>query len=241
MILLQTLIKGNDKELKISIIIPSLNESQNLPSLLCDLSELNDVSEILIIDSESKDKTEDIASIYGTRFYKVKERNRGLQLNFGAEKAKGEWLFFIHADSKLKFNWSKEIKSKISRNSNYIYYFNFKIDNKLLKYRLLELFVNLRCQFFKSPYGDQGILIHKRKYSDLGGFKSIPLMEDFDFIRRIKDRKNLRCLKTSIYTNSRKWENKNIIWQSFKNWQLRRLWLKGKPLNEIYKIYYNTK
>ncbi len=231
------LIKEDKSIIKLSIIIPTLNESKRLPLLLSDLSEINNKSEILIIDSNSKDKTRDIAFINGTRFYKVNKKNRGLQLNYGAQKAQGEWLLFIHADSRLKLNWSRKIEDILKRDSNFIYYFNFKVNNKSFTYRFLEFFVNLRCFLFKTPYGDQGLLISKKNFKTYGGFKKIPLMEDFDFISRI-NKKNLRSLKTPIFTSSRKWEEINFVWQSLKNWHLRRLMLKGVSINRIYKNYY---
>ena len=234
------LIKEDKSIIKLSIIIPTLNESKRLPLLLSDLSEINNKSEILIIDSTSKDKTRDIAFINGTRFYKVNKRNRGLQLNYGAQKAQGEWLLFIHADSRLKLNWSRKIEDILKRDSNFIYYFNFKVNNKSFTYRFLEFFVNLRCFLFKTPYGDQGLLISKKNFKTYGGFKTIPLMEDFDFISRI-NKKNLRSLKTSIFTSSRKWDEINFVWQSLKNWHLRRLMLKGFSINRIYKDYYKIK
>ena len=223
---------------KLSIIIPTLNESKNLPLLLSDLAENNFDSEILIVDSLSKDKTKDIALIYGASFYKVQKKNRGFQLNYGAEKARGDWILFLHADSRLNKSWSKEIQYLIMKKSKFIYYFKFKVNNKLFTYRILELFVNLRCFLFKSPYGDQGLLINKEIFNNYGGYKDIPLMEDFDFIRRI-NRKNLVALKNSIYTSSRKWRKVNIILQAIYNWKLRRMWIKGVSLNEIYKKYYN--
>ena len=231
------LIKEDKLITRISIIIPTLNESNNLPLLLSDLSEINNISEILIIDSTSTDKTKDIALINGTRFYKINKNNRGLQLNYGAEKSKGEWLLFIHADSRLKFNWSRKVMDISKTDSNFIYYFNFKVNNKSFTYRFLEFFVNLRCFLFKTPYGDQGLLISKKNFKTYGGFKTIPLMEDFDFISRI-NKKNLRSLKTPIFTSSRKWDEINFVWQSLKNWHLRRLMLKGVSINRIYKNYY---
>ena len=233
------LIKEDKLITRISIIIPTLNESNNLPLLLSDLSEINNISEILIIDSTSTDKTKDIALINGTRFYKINKNNRGLQLNYGAEKAKGEWLLFIHADSRLKFNWSRKVMDISKTDSNFIYYFNFKVNNKSFTYRFLEFFVNLRCFLFKTPYGDQGLLISKKNFKTYGGFKTIPLMEDFDFISRI-NKKNLRSLKTPIFTSSRKWDEINFVWQSLKNWHLRRLMLKGVSINRIYKNYYKN-
>ena len=225
---------------KLSIIIPTLNESKNLPLLLSDLSEVNDKTEILIIDSKSKDKTKDIALINGTRFYKINKKNRGLQLNFGAKKARGDWLLFLHADSRLKFNWSKGIEDIIKRDSNLIYYFNLKVNNKSFVYRILEFLVNLRCSIFKTPYGDQGLLINKKNFKTRGGYKSIPLMEDYDFIKSI-NKKYLISLKTPIYTSSRKWDKVNIFRQSLKNWNLRRLMRKGYSIKRIYKNYYEIR
>ena len=234
------LIKEDKLIKKLSIIIPTYNESRNLPLLLSDLAEIYNNSEILIIDSTSKDKTKDIAIINGTRFYKTSKNNRGYQLNFGAKKAKGEWLLFIHADSRLKFNWSRKIMDILRRDSNLIYYFNFKVNNKFFTYRLLEFFVNLRCLLFKNPYGDQGLLINKENFKNHGGYKKIPLMEDFDFISRI-NKKNLRSLRTPIFTSSRKWDKVNFILQSLKNWQLRRLMRKGYPIKRIYEEYYKIR
>ena len=235
-----TLNKEDNLNIRLSIIIPTLNESKNLPLLLSDLSEINNKSEILIIDSNSKDKTNDIACINGTRFYKLTEKNRGLQLNYGAKKAKGKWLLFIHADSRLKFNWSREIIDILKKDSNLIYFFNFQVNNKSFIYRLLEFLVNLRCFLFKTPYGDQGLLISKKNFKNQGEYKTIPIMEDFDFISRI-DKRNLRSLKTPIFTSSRKWEEVNFVWQSLQNWYLRRLMRKGHSLNKIYKKYYKVR
>jgi len=234
------LLKSFKEKNILSIIIPTLNESKSLPLLLSDLSELSN-AEILIIDSNSNDQTKAIASIYGTKFYQLNQKNRGLQLNFGAQKATGKWLLFIHADSRLKENWSEEINLVMKKNSTKVYFFKFKINSQKKIYRLLEFFVNMRCFFFKDPYGDQGLLIQKNIYFKNIGFKKIPLMEDIDFIKRIKKKEYLKCLKNSIYTSSRKWDNNNFLMQSFKNWKLRKRWLKGDSMDLIYKDYYKLK
>ena len=113
---------------KISIIIPTINEANNLPLLLSDLSIIQKEGEILIIDSGSDDRTTEIASIYGAKVYKAKERNRGLQLDIGAKKSNGEWLIFLHADTRLNDDWVGKIKSVLEGSKNHIYFFmiNFK-------------------------------------------------------------------------------------------------------------------
>ena len=223
---------------KISIIIPTNNESQNLPLLLSDLSIINQEAEVIVVDSHSEDKTEEIAKIYSAKIYKSKIKSRGLQLNIGAKKAKGEWLIFIHADSRLDKNFSREIKRVLIGDKEFIYFFKFKINDKKIVYRLLEILVNLRSCIFKEPYGDQGLIIHRKAYLKNNGYRKIPLMEDVDFIKRLNNKKRLRMLNVPIYTSSRKWGKNGILLQTFKNWKLRKRWIKGESIQSIYIDYY---
>ena len=223
---------------KISIIIPTINEANNLPLLLSDLSIIQKEGEILIVDCGSKDKTIDIANIYGAKVYKSKERNRGLQLNTGAKKSKGDWLIFLHADTRLTHDWFTKIKSVLNGDKNLMYYFKFRINDKKLIYRVLEILVDFRNQYFNQPYGDQGLIIHRSIYFKNNGFRNIPLMEDVDFLRRLNNKNDLKQLNLPIFISSRKWENTNIFLQAFKNWNFRRRWLKGESTKSIYSDYY---
>ena len=223
---------------KISIIIPTINEANNLPLLLSDLSIIQKEGEILIVDCGSEDKTIDVANIYGAKVYKSKERNRGLQLDMGAKNSKGEWLIFLHADTRLTHDWFTKIKTILKADKKYIYYFKFRINNKKILYRVLEILVNFRSQYFKQPYGDQGLIIHRSIYLKNNGFRKIPLMEDVDFFRRLNNKKYLKQLNLPIFTSSRKWERTNIFLQALKNWNFRRRWLKGESTKSIYSDYY---
>ncbi len=225
--------------LKISIIIPTFNEADNLPLLLSDLSIKKKEGEIIIVDCGSEDETIDIAKIYGAKILKSKEKSRGLQFNIGANNAIGEWFIFLHADSRLNKDWFAKVKSAISGNYSNFYFFKFKISNKNIIYRFLEIIVNIRSYFFKTPYGDQGLVIHRKLYFKYGGYREIPLMEDFDLITRLNN-KNLKLIKSPIYTSSRKWEKTNIFIQSFKNWRFRRRWLKGESIKSIFIDYYKN-
>ena len=124
---------------KVSIIIPTINEANNLPLLLSDLSIVKKEGEIIIVDCGSEDKTIDLANIYGAKVFKSKEKNRGLQLDMGAKNSSGDWLIFLHADTRLTHDWFRKINSVLKANNNYIYYFKFKIDNEKIIYRVLEL------------------------------------------------------------------------------------------------------
>ena len=223
---------------KISIIIPTINEANNLPLLLSDLSTIHKDGEIIIVDSGSQDKTIDIANIYGAKVYISKEKNRGLQLNIGAMNPKGEWLIFLHADTRLTHDWFEKLNSVLKVKKNYIYYFKFKINHKKIIYRLLEILVNFRSQYFKQPYGDQGLIIQRTTYFKNNGFRKIPLMEDVDFLRRLNNKKILKQLNLPIFISSRKWEKTNIFFQAIKNWRFRRRWLKGESTKSIYSDYY---
>ena len=225
---------------KVSIIIPTINEANNLPLLLSDLSSIQKEGEIIIVDCGSEDKTIDVASIYGAKVYKSKERNRGLQLDVGAKNSKGEWLIFLHADTRLTNNWFTKIKSVLNAEKNFIYFFKFKIIDKKVIYRVLEILVNFRSQYFKQPYGDQGLIIHRSIYLKNNGFREIPLMEDVDFLRRLKNKKDLKQLNVPIFTSSRKWTRTNIFLQALKNWNFRRRWLKGESTKSIYSDYYKN-
>ena len=225
---------------KISIIIPTYNECQYLPLLISDLAIINEESELIIVDCNSTDKTKEIANIYGAKIYKSNKKNRGLQLNIGAKMAEGEWFIFIHADSRLSKDWLEKVKSVIRNNSNFVYFFKFKVNNKKIIYRFLEIFVNFRSYIFNDPYGDQGLLIQRTTYFKNKGYQEIPLMEDLDFIKRLKNKVTFKMLSIPIYTSSRKWEKTNIIFQAIKNWNFRRRWLRGESIKSLYKDYYKN-
>jgi len=226
--------------LKISIIIPTINEACNLPLLLSDLSSIQKEGEIIIVDSGSEDKTIDVANIYGAKVFISKEKNRGLQLDMGAKNSKGEWLIFLHADTRLTHDWFSKTNYFLKGNKNSIYYFKFKINHKKIIYRVLEILVNFRSKYLKKPYGDQGLIIHRNTYFKNNGFRKIPLMEDIDFLMRLKNKKDLKQLNLPIFTSSRKWERTNIFLQAIKNWHFRRRWLKGESTKSIYYDYYKN-
>ena len=225
----------------LSIIIPTLNEASNLPLLLADLNTWTKNLEIILVDGGSNDSTVSIAKIHDILVIESAKSNRGYQLKIGASHAKGDWLLFLHADSRLEKTWVKKlinITRKIS-SKDFAWYFDFKIKKANFQFRILEIAVALRSYFFKRPYGDQGLLIHKSLYNLSGGFSSFNIMEDLDLIIRITKTHKVKRIGANIYTDSKKWANSNIIQRAVKNQILRYKWRQGYDIESLSNEYYS--
>ena len=223
----------------LSIIIPTLNESIHLPLLLADLKEYPYDFELIIVDGGSLDLTTSIAQIQGVDVIKSNKKNRGYQLKTGASNSRGEWLLFLHADSRLNPRWVMRL-NRVIRNKNserYAWYFDFKIKKASLDFRILEIAVALRSYFLQRPYGDQGLLIHKNLYYDTGGFSSLKIMEDLDLIIRITKTTKVKRIRENIYTDDIKWSNSNIIKRAIKNAKLRQKWRDGYDIDKLSEEY----
>ena len=223
----------------LSIIIPTLNEALHLPLLLSDLNVWPNDFELIIVDGGSIDLTISIAQIQGVDVIKSPKKNRGYQLKTGASNARGDWLLFLHADSRLRIGWVRSLSQIIQnkKSKNFAWYFDFKIKKDNLEYRFLEIAVALRSLFLQHPYGDQGLLIHKDLYYKTGGYSSLKIMEDIDLITRITKKTKLKRIRESIYTDDRKWTNSNIIKRAIKNYKLRKKWRQGYDIDNLSKEY----
>ena len=223
----------------LTIIIPTLNEALHLPLLLADLNQWPYDFEIIIIDGGSKDLTISIAQIQGINVINSHQNNRGYQLKLGALNASSNWMLFIHADSRLEQSWVKSLYKiiKDEKSKNFAWYFDFKLKNNNLEYRLLEIAVSLRSHFLQLPYGDQGLLIHKDLYRSSGGFSSMKIMEDIDLITRITKTTKVKRIGENIFTDDIKWSNSNIIKRAITNAKLRNKWRKGYDLEILSKEY----
>lgn len=175
----------------ISIIIPTYNEEAIIEKTLKNISELDSISEaeIIIVDGGSSDNTETIANKYAIVINSPK--SKAIQQNTGAKKAKGDILFFVHADMTLPKNVLTIIRSKINIEgfdgggfANEFSTHNKKIKTlgRILNFRIL----NKEQSDKKIFYGDNGIFVKKSVFEKLGGFKEIPIMEDYDFSMRLK-------------------------------------------------------
>ncbi len=227
----------------LSIIIPTINEAKKLPLLLADINLYPHQFELIISDYKSSDLTKMIASIGGAKVIHNESKGRGHQLFKGAKEASGEWLLFLHADSRLETYWGWKVAEIINKESNNVYgwFFDFKIEKKGFTWFLLELAVFIRSYFFQAPYGDQGLLISKDLYLRIGGYKQIPIMEDIDINIRLNQATNLKRIGSAITTSSRKYFKSNIIKNAIKNSNLINSWKKGEDPISLMQKYYSNK
>ena len=223
----------------LSIIIPTLNEANHLPLLIADLITWPYDFELIIVDGGSTDLTVSIAQIQGVDVIKSPKKNRGYQLKTGASNSRGDWLLFLHADSRLGPRWVKNLYKIIQNKTSedFAWYFDFKVKKYNTQFRLLELAVALRSLFLQRPYGDQGLLIHKDLYFNSGGFSSLNIMEDLDIITRITKITRVRRIRENIYTDHIKWANSNIIKRALKNAKLRKKWREGYNIDNLLEEY----
>ena len=231
---------GMKQNPRLSIIIPTLNEANQLPSLMADLGYWPSTLQIIVVDGGSSDSTSTLAKLAGAKVLHLPKANRGSQLHYGATNSKGHWLLFLHADSRLTKDWPKVISKIINNPSSEKagWYFNFKIKEKTLSMHLLEIAVALRSNLLKRPYGDQGLLINKTLYDKVGGFASLYLMEDLDFLLRLKSYSKVRNTNLSLYTSARRWKKTNILLQAFINARLRYRWRRGESTKSLSAEYY---
>ena len=225
----------------LSVIIPTLNEASHLPLLLADLAAWPHEFDIIIVDGGSTDSTVSITQILGSNILISQKANRGHQLKLGALNAKGDWLLFLHADSRLDKRWVKYLLKIMEKSSSKekSWYFDFKVNENKLQFKILEKLVNLRSHFLQRPYGDQGLLIHKDLYLFSGGFLSLKIMEDLELISRLSNICTLKSIGIPIITDSRKWSNSNIIQRAILNARLRKKWREGHSANKLADEYYS--
>ena len=194
---------------QISIIIPVLNEADNIESVINQIQKTENI-EIIIVDGGSQDHTVEIAQSLGVKVI-VTQRGRALQMNAGAKIATGEILLFLHGDTQLPTEFEKDVR-KIWINDNIIAgAFQLKIDNSQWSLRLIEKTVFWRSKYLQMPYGDQAIFVKTSTFWEVGGFPEQPIMEDFEFIRRLNRLGKIEILSSSVITSGRRWQKLGVF------------------------------
>lgn len=206
----------------ISVIVPTLNAEARLAQCLSALVTATideSLREVIVVDGGSDDKTCEIADGFGAKLLTAPP-GRGGQLVEGAKAARGDWLLFLHADTVLEAGWEKEAQRFMKATPDKAAIFTLAFDAKGLAPRLVAAGAMARTALFKTPYGDQGLLISKALYEEIGGYKELPLMEDVDFMRRLVRRKGrgaLQILKPKAVTSAERYERDGYARRVMKN------------------------
>lgn len=193
----------------LSIIIPTLNEAGTLAVTLKSLQRLQHV-EIIIADGGSQDKTGEIAHRSNAKLI-VNTAGRAAQLNRGAAVSRGRNLLFLHADTKLPVNYPDLIIAALKDRYVAAGAFRFKTNQPGMAMRIVEWGTNFRSTRLQIPYGDQGLFMRREIFEELGGFPPLPIMEDFAFVRKLRQRGIIITLAEEAVTSARRWQRLGVI------------------------------
>lgn len=197
--------------LSISIIIPVLNEAANISKTLASIQPQN-IIEIVVVDGGSEDDTVKIAKLSGVKVISSLP-GRARQMNQGATVASGDILLFLHGDTCLPPGFDVMIGQALEKPNIIAGAFAISLDAPSLCFRVLEAAINWRSLYFHMPYGDQGIFLRKKTFEEMEGFPEIPIMEDFELMRRLKSRGKITIIHAPVITSSRRWL-RHGIWKT---------------------------
>lgn len=199
----------------ISIVIPVLNESQNIESCLFRLKKQIKHHEIVVIDGGSDDNTLDIVRSFTGVKWLCSPPGRGKQMNRGAEVTEGDLLLFLHADTCLPPRGLERIETLMAQGGIVAGSFSLSFDepNSLLK--LYALFSRINHILF--TYGDQGLFMKRHIFERIGGFQEIPIMEDVEIQMRLRKIGRFVKIYQPVITSARRFLTYGIIKQQCLN------------------------
>jgi rSAM/selenodomain-associated transferase 2 len=221
-------------EPKVSLIVPVLADEEALAALLRQIPP-DSGADIVVVDGGRSPGV--AAAVAGRRDVRVihAPRGRGRQMNAGAAAATGEWLLFLHADSRLPPAWLPAILDQPRDLAGG--WFRFALDDPAWQARWIERGVALRVRLFRLPYGDQGIFVRRGTFERLGGYREIPLMEDVDLVRRLASAGPVVELPLALATSARRWRRDGWVRRSLRNLGLISLYFAGVPPSRLARWY----
>ena len=193
----------------ISVIIPAMNEAQHIAGTITNTGHGNN-TEIIVVDGGSADHTVSIAKTMGATVIESSPP-RSRQMNRGAEAASKDILLFLHADTLLPDNFDRHVLGALSQPGVVAGAFELRIDSPVPSLRFIERIANWRSRCFNMPYGDQAIFMFSKVFHQMGGFPNIPIMEDFELIRRLRKKGDVVTLHQPAITSPRRWLNHGIL------------------------------
>jgi rSAM/selenodomain-associated transferase 2 len=218
--------------LKISIIIPTVNEASELATTL---HHAADADEIIIADGGSTDASLEIARNHGCKI--IQGRGRAQQMNSAAQTATGDVLIFLHADTHLPQHWRRDVETLFSTSHTLMLAFRLSIRNATPVLKFMCAIANIRSRWFHRPYGDQALVLRRDDFAVLGGFPDVPIMEDLLFSRKIAKLGKIIIADSAVSTSARRWQNKGAWKTFFINQSIIIGYWCGVPLPKLAKLY----
>ena len=221
----------------VSVIVPVRNEAGSLADTLAMLRHaLQAGDELVVVDGGSTDASVEIARELADRVI-LCAPGRARQMNAGARQASGDWLWFVHADTRLNRAHRQRLASlpAAARWGR----FDVRLSGRRFLFRVIGALINLRSRFSGIATGDQGIFVRRDTFNALGGYPDQPLMEDVALSRLLKKEQGRpRCLRPALTTSSRRWETRGAWPTIWLMWSLRYRYWRGALPEELYRDYY---
>lgn len=220
----------------VSVIVPVRNEADHLAETLAGLRDaLQEGDELIVVDGGSTDASVDIARQGADRVI-LSAPGRARQMNAGARQARGDWLWFVHADTRLNRS-HRQALAALSAQGRWGR-FDVRLSGRRILFRVIGAMINLRSRLSGIATGDQGIFVRQDIFAALGGYPDQPLMEDIALSRLLKRQARPCCLRPALVTSSRRWEARGAWPTIWLMWSLRYRYWRGAQPEELYRDYY---
>ena len=223
--------------MRVSIIVPMLNEAPGLPGVLARLVELERQGcEILIVDGGSDDGSVSLAERAGFRVL-ASPKGRARQMNLGAAQATGDVLLFLHADTLLPEGALTTLRQTMLKTAAVWGRFDVLIDGAHPMLRVIATLMNHRSRWTGIATGDQAIFVTRKAFEAVGGYPDQPLMEDIELSRRLRALARPACIGTPVRTSGRRWESRGVWRTVLLMWRLRWAYWRGTPAEQLAQRY----
>jgi rSAM/selenodomain-associated transferase 2 len=221
--------------LRISIILPALNEAEGIAATLGALQPLRARGhQVVVVDGGSTDATIERARPFADLLL-VSQKGRAAQMNAGAGVAGGDALLFLHADTRLPDRADELVAVALSRFE--WGRFDVRIDSSRPALRVVGFMMNLRSRLTGIATGDQAIWVETALFRELGAYAELPLMEDIELSRRLRAVSPPACLREPVLTSGRRWETRGVWRTIFLMWRLRWRYWRGTPAEQLAQAY----
>ena len=226
--------------MKISVIIPVLNEAATIAACLAPLQPFRgERVEVIVVDGGSEDKTMSVADPLADRLI-AGPAGRAVQMNAGWQAATGDLLWFLHADTRVS-RANVEWLQTLTPDRRLWGRFDVRLDAPGAMYRVIETMMNLRSRLSGIATGDQAIFVHRELMCTIGGYQAIALMEDIALSRRLKRLATPVCSGRRVTTSARRWQTHGVWRTILLMWRLRLAYALGADPRRLAARYRNAR